>query len=80
MNWLLSRGGDGGIADSSGDLPIHYAAIAGKPAAILTLVDKGKQDAFEFIEIFLCLIRRLCHWIQVFAWPLKLKKNIGGIV
>ena len=52
MNWLLSRGGDGGIADSSGDLPIHYAAIAGKPAAILTLVDKGKQDAFEFIEIF----------------------------
>ena len=50
MNWLLSKGGDGGIADSSGDLPIHYAAIAGKPGAILTLVDKGKQD--EFIGIF----------------------------
>ena len=43
IDWLLLNGGDAGIPDTAGDLPLHYAAISAKPLAILTLVDKGKH-------------------------------------
>ena len=56
INWLLGSGGDGGIADSSGDLPLHYAAIGAKPLAILTLVDKGKQNFAYNLRIHTILI------------------------
>ncbi len=42
IDWLVLNGGDAGISDTAGDIPLHYAAIAAKPLAILTLVDKGK--------------------------------------
>ena len=63
IHWLLEHGGDGNIADSSGDLPIHYAAIGAKPEAVLTLVDKG--EIYLYLQLRLEILRGIQLYVNI---------------